>query len=134
MKKKLIKSLCTLGLIVSLFSISANAAQTGWVKHSQLSANEFSWEYIYSDGTPASEWQMINGDWYYFDPYGGTCYTGKCYWDANGNLAGDISRSWYNINGKTYWFDKDGKMLSDCNVCTSRAYYHLDSNGNAIRL
>lgn len=113
MKKKMVKLLSTLVLGVSMISIPANAMQTGWIKHCQLSADSYAWEYIYSDGTHASGWALIGGNWYYFDPYDGTCYTGYCYRSSDGTLYGNISASWYVIDDKCYLFDIDGHLLEE---------------------
>ena len=131
MKKKMVKLLSTLVLGVSLTSIPANAMETGWVKHCQISADRYAWEYINPDGTSASGWEYIDGYWYYFDQYDGVCYTGNCYRTADGLLAGDIEHSFYNIDGNVYWFDMDGHLITNSYTRTLRSTYYVDNNGYA---
>lgn len=132
MKRKILKILSGAIVFGSLFNVSASAVEPGWHKHTQVSEISCSWEYIYSDGTYASGWQYINGNWYYFDPYDGACYVGECYKTEDGKWAGDPTKSYHDINGERYYFDNNGALMTNTYVYSARGYtYYLDNNGHA---
>lgn len=134
MKKRLLKILSGIIVASSLLCISANAVESGWHIHCQVGENSYSWEYVYSDGTFASGWNYIDGDWYYFDPVDSGCYVGKCYVASDGKLGGDIPNSLITINGQNYYFDNNGRLLTNRYVYSNRGYtYWLDDNGHPIR-
>ncbi len=61
-----------------------------------------------SDGSYASGWQLINGEWYYFDP-------------ANRNRG--ISSSWKEIQGKWYYFNQYCQMQTGWKKINGEWYY-----------
>lgn len=137
-KKLFTKVLCSVAVISNLVSVGVNAYSLapGWYKHCQTdNYGGYSWEYVKEDGTNAVGWNYINGNWYYFDQYDCSTYTGRCWYDSNGILCGDIPNSLIEINGDAYYFDNNGRMLHDCNVYSKRGIiYHLDNNGHPVRV
>ena len=72
---------------------------------------------IYLDyhGDPVSDWQLIDGNWYYFDPGTNAMVTG---WLENG--------------GNRYYLDENGVRLTGWVVLEDGTYYISPSNGSAV--
>lgn len=110
------------------------------------------------NGTVATGWKQINGNWHYFDEGNGYMYANGYgyvdgdkylfdhngvmlsggwiqygpYWyyaDASGKLAADGYKV---INGTAYVFDYYGRMFADQTYSTDGYTYLIDKNGNII--
>lgn len=69
----------------------------------EISVNMFSWYYLNDDGTRATGWRYINGDWYYFRP------------EAEGEMSTTwryIDGAWYCFNGCSKGASGQGKMMT----------------------
>ncbi|WP_267202703.1 hypothetical protein [Limosilactobacillus kribbianus] len=78
-----------------------------------------SWRYAKSDGILASDWQKINGRWYYFDP--------------DSFLAHPAVTGWQNLNGRWYYFDNDNAWAdTGWQKINSHWYYFDPTNAWAV--
>lgn len=74
-------------------------------------------ETIYLDyhGDPVSDWQLIDGNWYYFNPETKAMSTG-----------------WLELDGKRYYLDEAGIRLTGWVTLDDGSYYISPSNGAAV--
>lgn len=82
-------------------------------------------------------WQMIRGEWYYFDENGSLMLGWVC--DTDGrwyymNNDGSMATGWVKSPASGLWYYMgldNGEMLTDCWICDpdSGRWYYLDSNG-----
>lgn len=88
-----------------------------------------------SSGSYASGWQMINGDWYYFDPDNRNrgvssswkMIDGKWYYF---NQYCQMQTGWEKINGEYYYLWEDGSMASGwIKPSADGSWYYLDARG-----
>ncbi len=72
---------------------------------------------IYLDykGNPVSDWQLIDGNWYYFSPETKAMSTG-----------------WLELEGKRYYLDETGIRLTGWVTLADGSYYISPSNGAAV--
>ncbi len=91
------------------------------------------WVYIFEDGSYATGWQGISGNFYYFD-MGGVMKTGWLkdndswyYFSATGNML----TGWKESSGIWYYFGNDGKMVTGWQQINS-LWYYFDKNGVMI--
>lgn len=90
-------------------SSSNSSASTGWV---QAADGRWWWKYNSQGDYPASKWEAINGQWYYFDG------------------EGYMVTGWQQINGQWYYLANEGHMLTGWQQIGDY-YYYLDAvNGN----
>lgn len=83
-----------------------------WLKGTS-EGNKDKWWYKHSDGSyTKSDWEKIDGDWYFFDYQGWMC-TGWIFW-----------------KDKYYYCYGNGKMAHDCELYG----YKFDSNGVATKI
>lgn len=94
-----------------------------WIKSGSL------WWYRHADGSyTRSDWEKINGKWYYFDANGwmktGWLKLGNTWYYLTEN--GDrVESCWKWINGKCYYFYSNGSMASN----TTIDGYYVDVSG-----
>ncbi|PED76663.1 hypothetical protein CON88_17210, partial [Bacillus toyonensis] len=88
---------------------------TGWFQHSG------GWYYANSSGQILKEWQYINGNWYYLNPFTFRMHANG--WD---NLPKDNIANYY-------YFESDGKMRTQPITQFGRTYY-FDGNGRCINM
>ena len=78
--------------------------------------DEHGWWYKHTDGSYTKcDWELIDGEWYYFD-YKGYMITGWLHLTSNNN---------------DYYFYSNGKMAHDCELWET---YKFDSNGVATKI
>ena len=121
MKKKMLKVLSSVLVSCGLFVIPVNAGT--WKPDQGYNC----WSYVKDDGTLATGWNYIDGNWYYFNEqidnenFKNYCYLNhNCSWDNE--LGSYIGAKGECINNKTYFFDSNGHMLHDC--------YIIEENGD----
>lgn len=79
--------------------------QSGWI----LDGNR--WWYRHADGSyTKSDWEMIDGKWYYFDP------------------AGWMTTGWQLVKGSWYYLSGSGEMLTGWQLVKG-SWYYLDGSG-----
>lgn len=90
------------------------AADTEEKSSGRWMESQWGWWYEREDGTwPVSQWECVDGSWYYFDSwglvyYGWLEYEGSWYYlGPDGYLFTDC---WANLDGRWYYFDEDGTM------------------------
>ncbi|PEB21124.1 choline-binding protein A, partial [Bacillus toyonensis] len=88
---------------------------TGWFQHSG------GWYYANSSGQILKEWQNINGNWYYLNPFTFRMHANG--WDnlPKNNIA------------NYYYFESDGRMRTQPITQFGRTYY-FDSNGRCTNM
>lgn len=122
--------------------------------------DEIGWWYQNPDGTyPKSQWQNINGSWYWFGPAGYMAVGWKFitdkwyYFNENGAMAANTwiryREKWYFLNAdgamatgwiqwKDEWYYLDpiaetiGEMKTDCWIHGGSEAYYVDSSGKWI--
>ena len=67
--------------------------------------------YLKEDGTMATNWLYLNGNWYYLGQDGG------------------IKTSWQNVNGEWYYLDSNGLMKTGWIKDLNGKYYYIQANG-----
>ena len=131
MKKRLLKVLSAALVSCGLFTIPVNA---GTWKPDQ---GNNCWSYVKDDGTLATGWNYIDGNWYYFNEqidnenFKNYCYLNhNCSWDNE--LGSYIGVKGECINNNTYYFDSNGHMLHDCYIIDESYHcvkYWLNKDG-----
>lgn len=122
--------------------------EAGWVKSGSR------WWYRHSDGSyTKSDWELINGKWYYFDASGwmvtgwklvnnkwyymsgsGAMVTG---WQKLGKVwyyltgSGAMATGWQKINGAWYYLDTSGAMLTGWQKI-NRTWYCMNGSGAMV--
>lgn len=84
---------------------------TGWYYHTNMYGTGGSWYYSNNDGVVQTEWQKIDGVWYYFGEYSGNMYVNQ--WvpeyvdvlDEEGNVIGREVDEYYFVG-------RDGAMVT----------------------
>ena len=87
------------------------SADARWVS----SKDGKSWWYDHGDGTYATSWEKIDGEWYFFDDKGwlvsGWLQRGKRWYYLNPNHDGTFGRmltGWIEVDGKWYYAGNEG--------------------------
>ena len=94
--------------------------QSGWI----LDGNR--WWYRHADGSYAkSDWEMIDGKWYYFDPAGWMTtgwqlVKGSWYYLSG---SGEMLTGWQLVKGSLYYLDGSGAMLTGWQYIGDKWYY-----------
>lgn len=93
-------------------SLSADAR---WVS----SKDGKSWWYDHGDGSYATSWEKIDGEWYFFDDKGwlqsGWLQRGKRWYylnEAHDGRYGAMFTGWLKVGGKYYYADGSGALVS----------------------
>lgn len=118
--KKFKRIIAIFFMFIALLSITPLQVNAEWRQASN------GWWYA-QEGTYATGWKQIDGQWYYFDSngymntgweqIGGQWY----YFDSNGHM----NTGWINDNGNWYYTYSDGAMAHDCYIES----YYLNSSG-----
>ena len=87
------------------------SADARWVS----SKDGKSWWYDHGDGSYATDWEKIDGEWYFFDEKGwmkaGWLQRGKRWYYLNPNHDGTFGRmvtGWFKVGGKWYYAGNEG--------------------------
>lgn len=118
--KKIIKRLALTSLLaISIFVVIPTGASAEWKQDGNQNY------YWLQNGTKATGWKFINGNWYNFRNDGAMQVSwvqdnGNWYylW-SNGTMATD---AWLNKAGGWYYFDSTGKMVYDSTIVGTRQY------------
>ena len=157
--KKFIKNLITTLVILALLAVGGYSIlyygygidildRSGWYV-----SEDGSTQYLDRRGDPLTEWQIIEGSWYYFDPAcggamvtgwletpGGRYYLGSDGIRASGWLtltdgtyylnptSGTAVTGWFQDSGSTYYMDTTGRMCTGW-TDIDQARYYLDDAG-----
>lgn len=98
--------------------------QSGWI----LDGNR--WWYRHADGSyTKSDWEMIDGKWYYFDPAGWMTtgwqlVKGSWYYLSG---SGEMLTGWQLVKGSWYYLDGSGAMLTGWQYIGDKWYYLSES-------
>ncbi len=90
-------------------------------------------KYVRSDGTtPVSQWEKIEGNWYYFD---GNGYKTVGWQQIDGSwyylgTDGKMETGWKEIGGSWYYLLEDGKMYTGWKEEDPGIWYYLNSDGS----
>lgn len=122
MVKRVLKIFSAAIVLSGVILAPVNASE--WVR------NNNSWQYVYDNGSKATGWELISGDWYYFDSNTNECYQ-NLYCSYNDKFGMYFCNDGYDIGGERYFFDNNGKMLHDCYVSQGSGYfkYYIKDNG-----
>ena len=98
--------------------------QPGWFEDAQHNVR-----YVLSNNQYASGWQVIDGNWYYFDASNdcimqtglSTVGDGQFYFNANGVMQ----TGWQVVDGAWYYFEGSGYAARGW-VCLSGSWFYLD--------
>lgn len=88
-----------------------------------------------SDGSYASGWQLINGEWYYFDPANRNRGISSSWKEIQGkwyyfNQYCQMQTGWKKINGEWYYLWEDGSMAQGwIRPSAGGPWYYMDDNG-----
>ncbi len=137
----------TLGVLYFGFGIDV-FDQSGW-----SFTEEGSTQYLDYHGEPLLEWQLIDGNWYYFAPADGNMSTGwlelegnRYYLGTDGvrcsgwltlpdgtyylsPTGGAAATGWLALDGQRYYLDETGRIASGWQDIESHRYY-LTESGN----
>lgn len=89
-----------------------------------------SWSWS-ENGTKATGWKFVQGNWYYFDN-NGTMATG---WKNDGgkwyylNESGAMATGWKAVNGKWYYLNNSGDMVTGWKAVNGKWYY-MNTSGD----
>ena len=106
----MIKKLLSLTLISSALFGTMIPASAAWKQNSMSQ----SWNYEKEDGTLATGWQLIDGEWYHF---------------TNG---GDMETGWIYSNGSWYYLWSNGTMATNSWLINGNSCYYLDEEGKMV--
>ena len=91
------------------------SADARWVS----SKDGKSWWYDHGDGSYATDWEKIDGEWYFFDEKGwmkaGWLQRGKRWYylnEAHDGRYGAMLTGWLKVGGKYYYADGSGALVS----------------------
>ena len=90
-------------------------------------------KYVRSDGTsPVSQWEKIEGNWYYFDNNG---HMTLGWQQADGSwyylgTDGKMETGWKEINGVWYYLQEDGRMYTGWKEEDPGIWYYLNPDGS----
>lgn len=111
-----------------------------WYRHANGSYTTSNWEkingewyYFDASGWMLTGWQIINGAWYYMDA-SGKMLTG---WQSIGgawyymNTSGRMLTGWQSIDGAWYYLNTSGKMLTGWQSIGG-AWYYLNTSGRML--
>ena len=90
-------------------------------------------KYVRADGTsPASQWEKIEGSWYYFDSEG---YKTSGWQQIDGNwyylgAEGQMETGWKEIGGRWYYLLPDGRMYTGWLEEMPGIWYYLNPDGS----
>lgn len=85
-------------------------------------------------GSPSSQWQMILGEWYYFDE-NGYVVTGwfedkdKGFWYYMDD-QGKMTMGWKEVQGLWYYFNTDGQMQTGWIQSNPGEWYYMNPDGS----
>ena len=89
------------------------------------------WWWNYGDGSyPVSTWEIIDGEYYYFDANGwmqtGWLSSGGSWYYLSG--SGVMQTGWQSVGGAWYWFDGSGAMATGWRE-VGGSWYYFDGSG-----
>lgn len=109
------------------FSPIDGTMQTGWISDG---VSQF---YMLENGAMATNWQVIDGKYHYFDVTNGAM---KVYsWVESGGvkffvgLDGVMAKGWQDVNGVLYYFNENGILATNVQLPINGMLYAFDANG-----
>lgn len=130
--KKTLKKICSFALAAAMIAsvpvaASASVPQDGWYYAKP------DW-YYYEDGQALTEWQNIDGEWYYL-ALNGAARMG--WWQLEDDwyffkeMTGEMVTGWFEWNGKTYYFDPStGAALRDTSAYIDGVEYFFNKDSS----
>lgn len=133
------------GILAVVYLVPSD--QSGWT-----TTEEGYTQYLDEHGEPLTDWQLLDGNWYYFDPSsGGTLVTGwleldgrRYYLGTDGirqggwvvladgayylsPTSGIAATGWLSESGRTYYLNTSGRMVTGwTDIGTDRYYFYVD--------
>lgn len=85
-------------------------ASAAWKENNR----SYTWNYEQADGTNATGWKFIDGNWYHF------------------TTGGDMETGWIYDNDSWYYLWSNGTMATNSWVINGNSCYYLDSEGKMV--
>ncbi|MGI5894788.1 MAG: D-alanyl-D-alanine carboxypeptidase family protein [Candidatus Merdivicinus sp.] len=122
MHKKLAATVMAVLIAANMLSVPVCA---GWEQDTSAG-----WRYLLPDQTTAKGWQLLDGEWYFFNTKGrmltGWQYLGEDWYYLD--RSGAMKTGWVKTGEKWYYLDRNGAMKTGF-VHDGNSWYYLDENG-----
>ena len=126
--KRIIATIVTAGLMVSIIPSTAMAATVGW-----NGSDKDGWRYYTTSSSYVkNSWKQISGKWYYFNSDGimeSNSYRDGCWLSSSGAWDTRYSKGTWKQDYKGWWFTDNGWYPKDQWLWINGNRYYFNSNG-----